>query len=103
MDIFQRQTQALESQKLKTKLALAKDNVDDSDDGIEVDGKEAAEEEDVNDGPTLPADAISKRINPKDFVLPIKHDDNAMEESEDDEEEQDTFGADTATFDSGIE
>ena len=50
-------------------------------------------------------DVTTKRINPNDFIQTTEIKDfNDVESSEDeDEDEQDAFKADIATFDSGIE
>jgi len=107
-----RRTQNLESQKLRAKVDLNKD--DNEDEGMNEDDQQNANSDDeeilvktnmipkkkVND-----KDITTKRINPNDFIQTTEIKDfNEVESSEDeDEDEQDAFKADIATFDSGID
>ncbi len=100
---FQRKTQNLKSSELKAAVAQHKSQSDDSSSVEDIDENNVSDDE-ANQGPKLPADVISKRINPNNFVLPVEREGaSKSDDSDSDENEQNTFDADMATFASGIE
>ena len=105
-----RRTQNVESQKLRTKVDLKEDS-DDEEEGqnetkiVDSDDEEVLVKTSASAVPKKTT-VTTKRINPNDFVQTEIKDVNQTEyfsDEEGDEDEQDAFTADIATFDSGIE
>ena len=102
-----RRTQNLASQKLREKRA---GNDSDSDDSEKNDENGDSEDEIMQKTAKLIKDKasttqkVTKRINPDDFVQTEIKDFEAMEDTDDeDQDEKDAFSADVTSFDSGIE
>merc|ERR1711971_954327 len=105
-----RRTQNLESQKLRDKVDMNKDQ----DEGMDEDDQKIVNSDDeeilvktsmIPKKKVNEKDVTTKRINPNDFIQTTEIKDfNDVESSEDeDPDEQDAFKADIATFDSGID
>jgi len=102
-----RRTQNLASQKLREKRA---GNDSDSDDSEKNDENGDSEDEIMQKTAKLIKDKasttqkVTKRINPDDFVQTEIKDFEAMEDTDDeDQDEKDAFSADVTSFDSGID